>query len=89
MGRSIAEVARFELENRLDRLAEQPRDLEGQQGRRDELARFDGVDGLAADSDGIGQLLLGHALDGARHPDVILHGRCFCGTATERLGESG
>ena len=64
---------RLEREELVDGLAEEGGHLEGQFGGGDELVVFDSVDSLAGYADGIGQLLLGDAEDGALHADVILH----------------
>ena len=52
-------VVLVQLEDAVDGLVEVTGDLEGEDGGGDVFARFDGVDGVAADADGIGQLLLG------------------------------
>src|SRR5580658_320923 len=53
------------LEDRLHRLAEQPRDAEGERQRRIELARLDGIDALARDAEAHGEFGLAPALFGA------------------------
>lgn len=54
---SAGSVPLFELENLFDGFAEDPGDLQCQYRRGDEAPGLDGVYGLAAYADGIGQLL--------------------------------
>lgn len=61
-----------------DGFAEDPGDLQCQYRRGDEAPGLDGVYGLAAYADGIGQLLLGHAYFGAFDSNPILHRGAFC-----------
>jgi len=75
---SAGSVPLFELENLFDGFAEDPGDLQCQYRRGDEAPGLDGVYGLAAYADGIGQLLLGHAYFGAFDSNPILHRGAFC-----------
>ena len=60
-GMSLRSVPLFELENLFDGFAEDPGDLQSSTFERTKAPGLDGVYGLAAYADGIGQLLLGHA----------------------------
>ena len=66
-------VVLVQLEDGVDGLVEVAGDLEGEDGGGDVFARFDGVDGVAADADGIGQLLLGDVQDCPFYAHGILH----------------
>ena len=56
--------------------AEVAGDLQRQDGGGDVSAGLDGVDGVAADADGVGQLLLGDVPDGSLDSNGVLHKAC-------------
>ena len=58
----------------IDSLPEIGRKFQCQLGGGNELPVLDGVNGLAGDTDGLGQLLLRYAQDSPLDTDVILHG---------------
>lgn len=66
-------IAFVEFENNFDRLPENLCNLKYQHSGRHVFTRFDGVDGLSADADPFGQLLLGHPEACPLDPYTILH----------------
>lgn len=57
-------ILRVQFKNVLHRLFKIPGDFKRQHGRRYVFFLFDGINGLAADTNDLGQLLLGNVLNG-------------------------